>query len=221
MPRDDLESLAYTVARLLTGSLPWAFLTYRDRCDRGTVRGKELFQGHPEVFAEFTDFALGLSPTDDLQYARWRDAFRALQPDLPEHQCPMFDQQDTVDDDDRHWVDWMEPSPTPKDEVIVPVPGGPLWFGPRDYDDIFGGPGSRSPTGGDHGYNELWGSEWMLLPCGIESCHTIGDEFDVVAGHLDFVDEPPLYNGGRSTDDTSPLEVMNNAQSDTHCVRPS
>ncbi|KAM5543981.1 hypothetical protein V8D89_002598 [Ganoderma adspersum] len=66
LPRDDLESLAYTVARLLTGNLLRTFLPYRDRFDRGAVRGKELFQGHPDVFAEFMNFALGLSPTDDL-----------------------------------------------------------------------------------------------------------------------------------------------------------
>ncbi|PIL26983.1 transporter [Ganoderma sinense ZZ0214-1] len=129
LPRDDLESLAYTLARLSIGHLPWAFLPYDS--DRGTVRGAELFQGHPAVFASFLDFALGLSPTDDLQYQyqRWRDAFRALEPGLglPEHQCPVFDQQDRRSGE-RLWVPWSPPptrsSSEESDQVFVAVEGG-------------------------------------------------------------------------------------------------
>ena len=212
LPRDDLESLTYTMVHLLTGTLPWGFQSFQERLDGGAVSGKVLFQGYPDVFAQFADFAHGLGPTDDLQYRRWRDAFHALEPGLPK--VPMFDQQDSLGSlGCRLWMSWVVPRdhgfflPDEEEES-------------DDYEDIFGRPGSRSEMGGDHGFAPLQASEWFMLPFGIEPCFTMGDEFDVVSRHLDSIDEPPLYGGGRSVDGISPPEVMNNAQSNTHCVRP-
>ncbi len=213
MPRDDLESLAYTMARLLTGTLPWAFQSDKERLDGGAGTGKDIFpKGYPDVFAQLVDFARSLAPTDDLQYERWRDAFRGLEPGLPE--CPMFDQHDRSGH--RLWVSWVPPSS--REQVFLPDVGADGYIF-DDYKDIFGGSESRSDIGGDHGFDAKWPSQWLLLPFGLEPCYTIGDEFDVVSGHLDFIDEPPVYNGGRSVEDWCPPEVMNNTQSSTRCIR--
>ncbi|KAI1783623.1 kinase-like domain-containing protein [Ganoderma leucocontextum] len=212
LPRDDLESLAYTIARLLTGTLPWAYWSYSERLNGGPVSGNDLFQGFPDVFAQFLDFARGLAPTDDLQYQRWREAFRALEPGLPKR--PMFDQKDRGGR--RLWMTWV---PTPLEKVGCYLPEYAKRSA-KGYNPTLGGPESRSEMGGTHGFNVLQASEWLFLPFGLPACYTIGNEFDVVSRHLEFIDEPPLYDGGRSVEDTSPPEVMNNTQSNTCCIRP-
>ncbi|KAI1787224.1 kinase-like domain-containing protein [Ganoderma leucocontextum] len=199
LPRDDIESLAYTIVRLVTGTLPWAYC------------GRDLIQGYPVVFAQFVDFARGLSPTDDLQYRRWREAFRGLKPSLPEHS--MFNHKDGGGR--RLWVRWV--APTPGDDHLHDH-GGKDEYMLEDAKHIFSGSESRSEMGGDHGFDGLEPSEWYF-PVGISPRYVISNKFDVVSRHLDFVDEPPLYDGGRSVEDRSPPEVMNNSQSNSHCIR--
>ncbi|KAI1784113.1 kinase-like domain-containing protein [Ganoderma leucocontextum] len=211
LPRDDLESLAYTVAYLLRGTLPWFYQSFTERLGGGPVSGMVLFHGFPDVFAQFLDFARGLAPTDDLQYQHWREAFRALEPRLPER--PMFDQQDRSGR--RLRVARVPPSLGEDFYLLDYAKDGSHWSNPA-----LGGPESQSEMGGTHGFDVLRASEWLFLPFGLPARSVMSDEFDVVAGHSDFIDEPPLYDGGRSVENSSPPEVMNNAQSDTRCVRP-
>ncbi|KAI1786732.1 kinase-like domain-containing protein [Ganoderma leucocontextum] len=212
LPRDDLESLAYTIVRLVTGTLPWAYWSSRQRLDGSAVSGRDLVQGYPDVFAQFVDFARGLTPTDDLQYRRWREAFRGLKPSLPDPEHPMFNHKDRGSR--RLWVRWVAPTlgdghlhNDGKDEYML-----------EDEKHVFGGSESRSEMGGDHGFDGLEPSEWYF-PVGLSPRYVISNEFDVVSRHLDFIDEPPLYDGGRSVEDRSPPEVMNNTQSNSHCIR--
>ncbi|KAI1787229.1 kinase-like domain-containing protein [Ganoderma leucocontextum] len=208
LPCDDLESLAYTIAYLFRGTLPWFSQSFTERLGGGPVpvSGKDLFSGFPDVFTQFLDFARGLAPTDDRQYRRWREAFRALEPGLPER--PLFDQQD-------HRLMTSVPPPLGEELYLFDHVKDRYWSNPA-----LGGPESRSEMGGTHGFDVLRASEWLFLPFGLPACAAMSDEFDVVAGHLEFIDEPPLYDGGRSVENTSPPEVMNNAQSNTHCIRP-
>ncbi|KAI1788218.1 kinase-like domain-containing protein [Ganoderma leucocontextum] len=210
LPRDDIESLAYTIVRLVTGTLPWAYWSSRQRLDRSAVSGRDLIQGYPDVFTQCVDFACSLSPTDDLQYRRWREAFRGLKPSLPEH--PMFNHKDGGGR--CLWVRWV--APTPGDDHLHDR-GGKDEYMLEDAKHVFGGSESRSEMGGDHGFDGLEPSEWYF-PVGISPRGMISNEFDVVSRHLDFVDEPPLYDGGRSVEDRSSPEVMNNTQSNSHCI---
>ncbi|PIL22826.1 hypothetical protein GSI_15521 [Ganoderma sinense ZZ0214-1] len=223
LPRDDFESLAYAIAQVMTGPLPWFYWSTRQRLDGGTVSGTDLFPDcacYPDVFAQFVDFACGLAPADDLQHRRWREAFRALDPRLPEH--PMFDREDRSGS--RRWLRWVPGPPTAghDDYSMHPDPdgGGRVEHGAEECSaDVFGGPDSRSETGGAHGFVDFPSSEWSPSPVALPPCCAIGDEFDVVSERLELVDEPPLYDGGPSVEHGCPPEVMNNTQSDTHCIR--
>ncbi|KAI1787244.1 kinase-like domain-containing protein [Ganoderma leucocontextum] len=211
LPRDDLESLAYTVGHLLRGTLLWFYQSFTKRLEGGPVSGKDLFRGFPDVFAQFLDFARVLAPTDDLQYQRWREAFCALEPGLSEY--PLFNQQDRSGH--RVWKISVPPSLGEEEFYLLDYEEDGSWSNPA-----LGGPESQSEMGGTHGFDVLRASEWLFLPFGLPAGSAMSDEFDVVAGHLDFIEEPPLYDGGRSVENSSPPEVMNNAQSDTHCIRP-
>ncbi|KAM5538647.1 hypothetical protein V8D89_007676 [Ganoderma adspersum] len=220
LPRDDFESLAYTIARIMTGPLPWYYSSARQRLDGGPVSGRDLFPDcacYPDVFARFVDFAFGLAPGDNLQYRRWRETFGALDPGLPEH--PMFDREDRSGS--RRWLRWVPGPPAERDDYLQPCDsdsGGDQHRANHDTD-LFGGPESRSETGGEHGFQDFWSSEWSS-PVALAPCCRIGDEFDVVSEHLELIDEPPLYDSEPYVDDGCPpdSEVMNNTQSDTHCI---
>ncbi len=201
-------------------------MSARQRLDRGTVSGSDLFPSYacyPDVFAQFVDFACGLAPGYYLQYRRWREAFRALDPGLPEHF--MFDREDRSGR--RRWLRWVPGPPMDHDDYLQlhdddDDGGNDDYLGANDHKDIFGGPESQSETGGNHGFQAFRSSEWLFPPVTLASCCSlrIGDELDVVSRQLELIDEPPLYNGGPSVDDGCPPEVMNNTQSGTQCIHP-
>ena len=204
----------------MAGPLPWLYSSARQRLDGGPVSGRVLFPDcarYPDVFAQFVDFACGLAPGDTLQYRRWREAFRALDPGLPEH--PTFDREDRSGG--RRWLRWVPGPPAERDDYLQlrDSDDGQDEHRANNDTDVFGGPDSRSETGGEHGFQEggNWSSEWSL-PVALAPDCMIGDEFEVVSAHLELIDEPPLYHGGLSVDGTCPPEVMNNTQSNTHCV---
>jgi hypothetical protein len=86
-PRDDLESLAYTLLFLLRGDLPW-----QKHGEHGTVLGRiahirekkgawtgsRLAKGHPPVFGQLLDYARGLKFNESLDYGRFRALFAGL-----------------------------------------------------------------------------------------------------------------------------------------------
>jgi serine/threonine protein kinase len=86
--RDDLVSLAYSLLFLLRGSLPWmrSPCPYRDpvrqaqwilsKKREGT--SERLYEGYPQEFANFFDYALSLEFCAEPDYARWINVFGAL-----------------------------------------------------------------------------------------------------------------------------------------------
>ena len=80
-PRDDLESLAYTLLFLLKGSLPWQAhgehgtalgQIYQVREQKRRWKGSELSKHFPREFGSLVDYARGLKFTEHIPYARVR-----------------------------------------------------------------------------------------------------------------------------------------------------
>ncbi|TFK72316.1 kinase-like protein [Pluteus cervinus] len=88
--RDDLESLAYSIAFLLRGSLPWSRMnrgTPKHRQDRVREKkisysGKRLFEGFPQELADFTDYVCGLRHDEEPDYHYWKTVFLQLSRDF-------------------------------------------------------------------------------------------------------------------------------------------
>jgi hypothetical protein len=86
-PRDDLESLAYTLLFLLKGSLPWqAYSEHGTTLGRITqVReqkrawiGSKLARGCPHEFGHLVDYARGLNFPENIDYNRLRAQFSSV-----------------------------------------------------------------------------------------------------------------------------------------------
>lgn len=76
---DDMESLAYTVIRLLRGSLPWARLPSAEVFRTKQLwSGTDLGFGYPPVFGDFVNYTRGLEFEDEPDYARWTESFQSL-----------------------------------------------------------------------------------------------------------------------------------------------
>jgi hypothetical protein len=78
-PRDDLESLAYTLLFLLKGNLPWG--THNEhgttlgrnaqvRKQKQTWTGSKFVQYCPPEFGQLVDYARGLEFTEHIDYHR-------------------------------------------------------------------------------------------------------------------------------------------------------
>jgi serine/threonine protein kinase len=81
--RDDLESLAYTLIYLATGSLPWQDFASEDKGwkimrAKELVLGSELAKGLPKEFATFIDMVRKLEFSDTIAYEDVRTMFRSL-----------------------------------------------------------------------------------------------------------------------------------------------
>ena len=180
------------------------------------MSGTDLVRGSPDVFAQFVDFARALAPADDLQHRRWREAFRGVEPSLPEH--PLFDHEDKGESGRRLWKKWVGLVGHTDDHLRDGGEGAePYMLDASKH--VLGGPESRSEEGGEHGFYSKDRSEWYF-PVAISPQYVVENEFDVVSRHLEFIDEPPLYDGGRSVDDRCSPEVMNNTQSNLYCICP-
>ncbi|EJD52262.1 kinase-like protein [Auricularia subglabra TFB-10046 SS5] len=77
--RDDMESLAYTIVKLLRGRLPWKETKQKDLLHaKLTWDGSSICAGYPAVFADFFDYARQLPFDAEPDYDRWRSSFDAL-----------------------------------------------------------------------------------------------------------------------------------------------
>ncbi|TRM57571.1 kinase-like domain-containing protein [Schizophyllum amplum] len=91
--RDDLESLAYTVVKLLCGALPWRDLRSADTCAaKQKWFGSALCAGYPPVFGQFVDYVRALGFREAPGYNGWIRRFMAVAPQLRGH--PLYDASD-------------------------------------------------------------------------------------------------------------------------------
>ncbi|KAM5536434.1 hypothetical protein V8D89_009870 [Ganoderma adspersum] len=209
--RDDVESIAYTLVKLLTGTLPWA--------DAETAEevlpilyahsGRTLCHGYDDVFAQFVDYARGLRYDETPKYQHWRQAFLRLVPSLSVDAA--FDAED--DSEPRVGVqknfDRLRCEDAPKPPAYVHSDPFQL----RVYGDA-----SASSTGGKHGFMPNQGSSWS---CGtaIRAGDVFGDEFAVVKESVELIDAPPDYSEGSCVyPGVAPPEEMKNDQSDSHRI---
>ncbi|TRM61013.1 kinase-like domain-containing protein [Schizophyllum amplum] len=81
--RDDMESLAYTIAALLCDGLPW-YQANRSECFavKQTWSGAALCSGYDPVFGEFIDYTRSLVFQETPDYAGWRRRFLTIAPEL-------------------------------------------------------------------------------------------------------------------------------------------
>ncbi|KAI1792270.1 kinase-like domain-containing protein [Ganoderma leucocontextum] len=209
--RDDMESLAYIVVKLLMGTLPWADTRSDDELLSIIYAhtGSTLCQGYDDVFAQFVDYARSLQYEDTPRYQYWRCAFRQLIPGLSEDAS--FDPDDASEPrvgvqknfDRLRSENWPKPAKrTDSDPFLESVLGGD----------------SRSLDGGRHGFIPNLGSTWS---CGeaIRAGDLFGDEFAIVKANLEFIDAPPDYTRGSCTyPGAAPPETMKNTQFDAKCI---
>ncbi|KAI0325554.1 kinase-like protein [Cubamyces sp. BRFM 1775] len=170
--RDDVESLAYTIVKLLRGQLPWKD-EYLDNVLRSKLSwpGAALCARYPPVFADLVDYARALSFTDTPDYEQWRRDLRRLIPeDLLEDTAynpedsrePRVGTPRVSDASPREITEGEVDKPVSEDEESLP-----------DSDDGW------LPT-----------SSWPP-PHVIKDVDLIGDEAAVVRAHLERVEEPP------------------------------
>ncbi|KAJ7074653.1 kinase-like domain-containing protein [Mycena amicta] len=77
--RDDMESLAYSILKLLRGSLPWRHVDSNEALRlKATSTGTALCGEYPPVFGEFLEYARGMSFEETPDYKKWRARFRQL-----------------------------------------------------------------------------------------------------------------------------------------------
>ncbi|THH32214.1 hypothetical protein EUX98_g1979 [Antrodiella citrinella] len=92
--RDDIESLAYTMVKLLRGTLPW----YNTRLGSDCLRIKRAWSGHrlcsgfPSVFGDFVEYARGLGFSEQPDYTTWQERFRTSVPGFPNND--LYDHND-------------------------------------------------------------------------------------------------------------------------------
>ncbi|PIL26824.1 transporter [Ganoderma sinense ZZ0214-1] len=222
--RDDMESLAYILVKLLTGTLPWA--DTKETEDLLPIlfaySGKTLCEGYDDVFARFVDDVLGLQYDETPKYQYWRQAFRDVVPGLPVDAV-----YDPEDDSEPHV------GVPPKTVLRCDDHPKPAEREPEDSDPLLErvlGGASRSKDGGQHGFAPNWGSSWLGASA-IRAGDVFGDEFAIVnlkeeeeeeeeeEGGVEFIDVPPDYSHGSAAyAGMTPLEEMKNDQSSTRCI---
>ncbi|KAJ7074657.1 kinase-like domain-containing protein [Mycena amicta] len=169
--RDDIESLAYSILKLLRGSLPWRHVNSNEALRlKATSTGTALCGEYPPVFGEFLEYARSMSFEETPDYKKWRARFRQLVPyaegdpllyDPSDHNPPLAGT--ILDSVVPPAVDAQpDPAPASKDDDSIP-----------DYDDGF------FPT-----------STWAP-PTGVKDEDLLGDERGTVARELEMFDGPP------------------------------
>ncbi|KAJ7074693.1 kinase-like domain-containing protein [Mycena amicta] len=169
--RDDMESLAYSILKLLRGSLPWRHVDSNEALRlKATLTGTALCGEYPPVFGEFLDYTRGMSFDETPDYKKWKARVRQLVPSA-EGDPLLFDPTDhnpplagTILDSAGSSAAHAQPDPAPasKDDDSIP-----------DSDDHF------FPT-----------SSWAP-PSRVKDEDLLGDEREIVARELETFDGPP------------------------------
>lgn len=168
-----MESLAYTIVKLLRGKLPW-----REDEPEDVLRAKlawsgaALCAGYPPVFADFVEYARALPFEEAPDYARWKRDLRALVPEglsddalyEPEHNGEPKVGKPGVED--------IKPLEITEADVAKPL-------SEDDEDSLPDSDDNWFPT-----------SSWPP-PHIIKNVDLIGDEEGVVKDRLERIEEPP------------------------------
>ena len=141
------------------------------------------------------------------QYGQWRTAFRELAPGLPDN--PLFDK----DDDSLPRVG-VRSGP---DLALEKCPTKYLIVVEEDEEEIERRAYGADSRSGVVRFVPLLGSSWGD-PTALSQSDLLGDELGFVTSALELIEECPEYNRGITADPQCAQEVMNNTQSDTHCI---
>lgn len=184
-----MESLAYSILRLLRGSLPWADV----RCDselpiKAIWSGPALCGDYPSVFGEFLEYTRGMQFEEMPDYKRWRARFRSL--------VSVEDEPLLYDSSDQNppLVGTISGSGSPSDLQ-------PDQASDSDHDDSL-------PSSDD-----MWfpTSTWAP-PERIKEEDLLGNEKELIARELEIFDEPPKmdepYLRNRRVELMVPLEII-------------
>lgn len=181
-PRDDLESLAYSLAELARGRLPWA---RSDDVLRSKVAwtGAALCAGLPPLLAEFVEYTRALAFEALPDYESWRVKFLSLAPGLapgavfdPADASPRLrpigesnksEGEGSGDDAEKSMPEGAEPRSGPAPPASV------------DSDDIPDSDDGWVPT-----------STWPP-PLSVADGDLLGDEQATVRSRLQPIEEPP------------------------------
>ncbi|KAJ7050447.1 kinase-like domain-containing protein [Mycena amicta] len=164
--RDDMESLSYTILKLLRGSLPWKNVDQTLPL-KATLTGTTLCGEYPSVFGEFLEYARGMSFEETPDYKKWRARFRQLVPVAGEPL--LYDPSDQ----NSPLVGTILGSDTPSAVQPDPAPASAGDDSLPDSDDHW------IPT-----------SSWPA-PARIKDEGLLGDERGIVARELETFDGPP------------------------------
>src|ERR1700735_3659318 len=79
-PKDDLESLLYTIVWLVKSTLPRAACNKLKEMRelKSKTKGADLCEGFPDVFGNFFDYVRGLKHGEQPHYRQWKKKFRDL-----------------------------------------------------------------------------------------------------------------------------------------------
>ncbi|KAK7683821.1 hypothetical protein QCA50_013197 [Cerrena zonata] len=124
--RDDMESLAYSIIKLLRGSLPWKDANRAEQLPiKATWTGPALCGGYSPVFGEFLEYARGMQFEEAPDYKNWRARFRSLV--SVEGEPLLYDSSDrnpplvgSISGSDRPSASQPDPPPDSEDEDSLP-----------------------------------------------------------------------------------------------------
>ena len=212
---DDVESIAYVLVKLLTGTLPWAEAKTADEVlpILYAHTGRTLCHGYPDVFSQFVDYARGLQYDETPKYQHWRQAFLGLVPGLSAD--AVFDSDD--DSSQRVGVKKNENGESLRCEDC---PQAPVYILSDPLQRRVYGEESVSSKGGLHGFVPNWGSSWSVgTAIRVPDLFAVSEFAIVKESGLEFIDEPPDYTDGPCAyPGLAPPAVIKNEQSDSHRI---
>ena len=175
-PRDDLESLAYTILRLLRCNAPWDDCTERrERAMKTAITGSVLFGGLPREFGQLFDHARELRYGQQPNFQYLRAIFRCL--------------ARTVGlQDDEPFKNYSDGMGSMEDELVTP--SWPTVEQYAEFDDA-----SEKEEDDDGEVGPDWDgyisfTSWLLQD-GVPEQDLFGEENKMLKGKVDMMAMPP------------------------------